>query len=232
MRFPEVPARLRRDLGADLKLIFCLRDPVKRAFSQYHLRCRLLEENKSFAEAISLEKQRIAENTYLGRRQSYIGGSLYAEQIERFLEHFPKRNLRFVILETDFKQNRAATVEGLFEFLGVGPDPAVRLDVVDSSNVAPRIEFQYAAGVEPRPDAGAAEQSRPSRIRFDTGKAWADSVVVRPSDSAVTFFRDLADNLTETLSDDVAAELYREHFAAEIDRLETLIDRNLSGWRR
>lgn len=79
---------------------------------------------------------------------------------------------------------------------------------------------------------GAAEQSRPLGIRFDTGKAWADSVVVRPSDSAVAFFRDLADNLTATLSTELTAELYRVHFADEISRLEDLIGRDLSEWRR
>jgi hypothetical protein len=145
MRFPEVPARLSETLGRDLKLIFCLRDPVKRAFSQYHLRCRLMEETESFEAAIALEAERAAANPYLGRRQAYLGGSRYLEQIERFLPHFPRENMFFVILEEDLKKNRAATVSRIFDFLEVGPDPKVRLDLIDSGDTAPRIRFSSEA---------------------------------------------------------------------------------------
>ncbi len=78
MRHKEVPQRLRQHLSPDLKLIFCLRDPVKRAFSHYRQSVRILEENESFHSAIALEQERLEKNYYCGLRRAYIGGSQYA----------------------------------------------------------------------------------------------------------------------------------------------------------
>ncbi|MFZ5790657.1 MAG: sulfotransferase domain-containing protein [Pseudomonadota bacterium] len=232
MRFPEVPARLSEALGRDLKLIFCLRDPVKRAFSQYHLRCRLMEETESFEVAVALEAKRTAANPYLGRRQAYLGGSRYLEQIERFLPHFPRENMFFMILEEDLKENRAATVSRLLDFLDVGPDPKIRLDVIDSSNAAPRVRFSSEA----RPIHSRTKTGRhrlpPGTIAFETGNNWADSIVERPSSYALDHFRRLARNLTVELDEELARQLYRNEFKNEVDGLETFLGRDLSCWRR
>src|SRR5687767_4363268 len=109
MRHAELAGRLRRHLGPQLKLIFCLRDPLTRAFSHYLQCVRILEENDSFENAVALEAQRHVENPYYGLRRAYVGGSLYSAQIERFLEHFPRENMFFMLLEEDFQKNRAAT---------------------------------------------------------------------------------------------------------------------------
>jgi hypothetical protein len=232
MRFREVPGRLRECLGPDLRLIFCLRDPVARAFSHYLQCVRLLQENESFESAVALEPVRIADDYYAGMRRAYVGGSLYAAQIARFREHFPPENMFFMVLEEDFVGNRERTVARLFDFLGVGADPRVKLDVRNTGLAAPRVEFvtaeqriRYSAkGRSCRLPAGA--------ILFTTGNDGSDRVIARPSAAVAEFFRALEARMTRELPEEFAAALYRAHFKDEISRVENLIGRDLSVWRR
>src|SRR6185503_14631339 len=119
-------------------------DPLKRAFSHYLQCVRIFEESESFESAVALEEQRIAQDYVHGLRRAYVGGSLYSGQIRRFLEHFPRDNMFFMVLEEDFVKRRAHTMARLYDFLGVGPDPDVRLAVRDTSLGAPRIRFVQA----------------------------------------------------------------------------------------
>jgi len=231
MRFPEVPGRMLEALGPELKLIFCLREPVRRAFSQYHQRCRLLEETESFETAIALEEQRIAEDPYMGRRRSYIGGSRYAEQIDRFLAKFPRDNMFFVVMETDLVQNRALTLDRLFDFLEVSRGKPIDLDVPDSSVPAPRIVF----GAEKQLKLVTHKDNlilNPGDIFINTGNAGLNSLFLNASTNAVDYFNKLKSNLTTDLSEDLAERLYRTHFSEDVSRLEQLLDRDLSMWRR
>ena len=232
MRFPEVPARLREALGPDLKLIFCLREPLARAFSHYLQCVRIMEENESFENAVALEAQRLAQNRHLGMRRAYLGGSLYAAQIARFLEHFPRENMFFMVLEEDFGAGRARTMARLFDFLGVGPDPAIHLNVRDTSLPAPRIRI-VGEGDDihfktPKRDLALP----PGAILFMTGNKPGDRVIPRPSPATAEFFRTLKARMTRTLPEAFAEELYRRHFRDEIGRVEALIGRDLSVWRR
>lgn len=233
MRFPEVPGRLRDSLGPDLKLIFCLRDPVKRAFSQYHLHCRLLEEDQSFARAIDLEPERVKSGGYLGQRRAYLGGSRYLAQIKRFLPYFPRENMFFMLLEQDFVAARKKLTKSICDFLEIGVDPKVRLAVKDSSNVAPRVLIADEA----RPVFAEDRQGRRRKlpigtIAFRTGRAFSDSLLIAPSPAARTHFTKLKANLTAKLDPTLAAELFERHFRAERDALAEFLGRDLSSWGR
>jgi hypothetical protein len=233
MRFPEVPGLLRKALGPDLKLIFCLRDPIRRAFSQYHLRCRLLEENESFARALELEPQRIRANRYRGMRTAYVGGSLYARQIEYFLEVFPKESMFFMVLEEDLVKERARMVTRLCEFLDIRSDVPLDLDVRNTSNVAPRVVIvpqgeTRTVSVRNRSE-GITLQGE--AVLFATGNKATDRILYSPSARAVAFFRRFAANVTRELPEAVAAVLYRDVFREEIGRVETLLGRDLTCWR-
>lgn len=232
MRHKEVPARLRQHLSPDLKLIFCLRDPVKRALSHYHQSVRILEESESFPNAIALEQARLEKNYYCGLRRAYIGAGLYAAQIQRYLDLFPRENMFFIILEEDFQKNRAQTVSRLFDFLGVGDDPKVNLEVPVTSLVAPTIRFikkdEHLSYKSPRHTRLLA----PGAVIFNTGIKGSDRVTAYPSPQVARFFHDIAANLTRELSDEDAHQLYRRYFHDEIGLVETLLDRDLSVWRR
>jgi len=233
MRFPEVPGLLRKALGPDLKLIFCLRDPIRRAFSQYLLRCRLLEENESFARALALESRRIEANRYRGTRAAYVGGSLYARQIGHFLEVFPKENMFFMVLEEDFAEARAGTVARLCDFLGVRSDVPLNLEVRDTSNVAPRVVIVPRGETRtlPMKNRSAGITLHGEAVLFVTGNKATQRILYSPSAQALGFFRKVAANITRELPEGVAAILYRDFFREEIRRVETLLGRDLACWR-
>jgi Sulfotransferase domain len=228
MRAPKVPARLKRDLGPDIKLIFCLRDPVKRAHSHYLQCVRILEESESFPTALAEERKRLEANPYYGQRRAYLQGSLYSIHIRNYLKFFSREQMSFLLFEADLLDNRAAAIDRLFEFLEVGPDRKVKLDVADSSLKAPVISVVTEASAA----ANRRRRLPPGTIVFRTGNAGANRVVPNPSPQARAFFRKLARNMTRTLPPELEQTLYRDHFAAEIDALEELIGRDLSRWRR
>lgn len=127
---PRAPERLRKLLpGA--RLVVLLREPVERAFSHYHHMARLGLEDLGFAEAIAAEDDRLAgqleqmQNDPLSRvlpfrRHSYFARGLYADQLERWFEQFPRE--QFLILRSsDFFRDPRAVLEQILEFIGAEP---------------------------------------------------------------------------------------------------------------
>jgi hypothetical protein len=70
----------------------------------------------SFEEAINKENERIKENIFKG----YIKRSIYIEQVKRYLELFPKKNMHFILME-ELISNPKNTLEQLLLFLKVEP---------------------------------------------------------------------------------------------------------------
>jgi hypothetical protein len=116
-----IPRRIYEDLGPDTKLVFMLRDPVSRAYSQYMMNRQNFFETNTFEEALALETERIQEGEYAKRIYGYALRGLYAGQILNFLKYFPKEQMFFIIFETEFLENRAQTINALCQFLKVSP---------------------------------------------------------------------------------------------------------------
>ena len=108
MYYPDIPAKIYRD-NPQVKLVFILRNPVDRAYSEYWMVRLNSDEPLSFEEAI---KQPDRE---------YLSRGLYAEQIERFLEYFPKEKMFFLITE-EFANDPRQHLRNLLQFLDVDDD--------------------------------------------------------------------------------------------------------------
>jgi hypothetical protein len=127
---PLVPARVAGTLP-DVRLIALLREPVERAYSHYQLMRRGRRERLSFAEAIAAEDKRLAgeveqilaDPAYRSRKHrnfSYVTRGLYAEQLERWFEHFPRERL-LVLRAEDLLARPAETYAEVLAFLGLQP---------------------------------------------------------------------------------------------------------------
>jgi Sulfotransferase domain len=126
---PEVPARVASTLP-DVKLIALLRDPVERAYSHYQHRRRAGREKLSFEDALAAEERRIGgggkslpdEQRHRGHHfhRSYFARGLYADQLERWFEHFPREQILVVRAEDFFARPGDVYAEAL-EFLGLRP---------------------------------------------------------------------------------------------------------------
>jgi hypothetical protein len=89
-------------------------------------------EPLSFEAALDAEDSRLAEHTRTLSehpevripkeycRFSYVLRGLYAEQLERWLEHFPEERV-LVICSEDFFRNPAQVYSRLTSFLGISP---------------------------------------------------------------------------------------------------------------
>jgi hypothetical protein len=127
---PLAPERAAR-LTPGARLVALLRDPVERAWSHYQHECRRGRETLSFEDALAAEPERLAQEErhladdplYPGdllNNQSYAAKGRYAEQIERWLHHFPREQLLVLRTEDLFNAPQAAYSE-ILRFVGL-PD--------------------------------------------------------------------------------------------------------------
>jgi len=98
----------------DIKLVWLFRDPVKRAYSNYWHAVKRGEEPLSFEEAVGQEEERIQRNIFRG----YVRRSIYADQVERFLDLFAREQMFFITFETLVREPEQV-LSGLWRFLEV-----------------------------------------------------------------------------------------------------------------
>jgi len=111
----------------DVKLLVILRNPTDRTISQYYHWARIKRENRSLAEAINADLEKLskidditAEKKYWQQPGNYIGRGLYVEFLQKWMEVFPRE--QFLILKgEDLYEKPAATMKQVFDFLGL-PD--------------------------------------------------------------------------------------------------------------
>ena len=133
---PLVPERVAATIP-DVRLIAILRDPVERAYSHFQMMRRSSREDLSFEEALAAEPERLASEDeleagttrfrigtgerrkhYHHRHHSYFARGLYAEQLERWLAHFPREQLLVLTVE-DLSADGPETIRRVLDFLGV-----------------------------------------------------------------------------------------------------------------
>lgn len=130
-----------RDLLPNAKLIWILRNPVERAYSNYWYNVSQGHERLDFETTLKLEPERIQRDIFKG----YIKRGIYVEQVKRFLECFPLTQMHFMLFEKLASDPQCA-LKLCFDFLGVD------LPVRQMSPVVARItwtpqnrDLQYAA---------------------------------------------------------------------------------------
>lgn len=105
-----VPARARRVLGADVRLIYVVREPVSRAISHH---AHALTTGDTTERDI---------NKDVRAKGKYLDYSRYAMQAEAWLDVFGPERLMLVRFET-FVKDRKGTIEQISRFIGVPARP-------------------------------------------------------------------------------------------------------------
>ena len=127
---PLAPQRV-YSVVPDTKLIVLLREPGDRAYSQYQHEVALGRERLSFEEALAAEDERLrgeverlsADPRAFSREwwdHTYAARGLYAEQLERWLEFFPRDQV-FVHTTEEFGARPEETYASVLAFLGAPP---------------------------------------------------------------------------------------------------------------
>jgi len=113
------PSCLKYEYNQDIKLIFILRNPVDRAFSNWNMEYDRNNESKDFSYCIRNEEVRIKEALpFQHRIFSYINRGYYYEQIRRTKRYFNDEQLLFVKYE-QFVKHQEKIIYTIFDFLGV-----------------------------------------------------------------------------------------------------------------
>ncbi len=217
MSYEDVPARIHSVLGSDVRLIFTLREPVARAYSEYlhNLRRGYIEGN--FEDAVEWEFKAIGKTRWEMRKYSFISRGFYAQQIERFSRLFAFENMHFIVMEHDLARDAAATFDSLSRFLGVEP-------------------IEYAMGRR----SNARYQPRSMRVQHllfgdNSVRRLARKVVrsgiVRRRLRSKLMTLNTGSELPPELDVKLARSLQERYFLDEISGVEEILGRDLSAWR-
>jgi hypothetical protein len=184
------------------KIIFMLRSPVDRAYSQYGLHVRNEAVKEDFRK-------------YVASNENLIRRGLYSEQVSEYLKYFPQENIHVMIFEKVVKR-ATKKLAPLANFLGIDTDGFRCSEVPDKNpSYVPRF---------PRAKALASDIARYlRRYGYDSLVNWAKSVGV------LRLFgrKGSLDPMDERVRNQLSI-LYQE----EIDKLERLLGLDLEVWRR
>lgn len=125
MSTPEAPARIAKHLP-NARLLFILRNPIDRAYSQYHyyVYTGKVKASRSFHEVIQDKKSEF--------REDMIRRGMYVRQLKRFEEHFDRTQMK-IILHEELRDRTDRTVRDVCRFLDV--DPNFQLKTESKHNV-------------------------------------------------------------------------------------------------
>lgn len=129
--------RIARDLPK-VKLVFILREPADRAFSNYLWTRMNGLETESFETALRMEDERernLPERLKFARPYSYFSRGLYADLLQPYVERFPREQLLVLRFE-DIASRPEAVARQLHRYLGVEerPHDAAGLGVINASD--------------------------------------------------------------------------------------------------
>ena len=178
---PDGPDRVAGDLP-DVRLVVSLRDPVRRAYSQWSMNVRVGRESLSFLDALDAEPERLAAvdlsagvsgSAYL--EHGYAMRSNYADHLERWLARFDRSQV-FVYRSEDLyadpdpgpidcSTTSASTPRGWPE----RPSPTPTSIPASRSIRPPTTDWSSASPSPTRdwPSSSASPTTRPRRRSFD-----------------------------------------------------------------
>jgi hypothetical protein len=217
MFYDYAPQRMKNVLGEDIKLIFMLRDPVERAYSEYLFNVRRGYFDKSFEQVIEEEKN-FDPNKFENRFYIHIYRSLYAQHIKNVQRVFNNlQNTTYIIFEEDFLKNKQKTFSELYEFLEL-PYYESDLDQVFKPAYVPKYQFLQKMVYQPNALKRVVRNFLPSyKIRRKIKDQWLPKV-------------NKSDKKIEKISDELRKELIEKYFKDDIKKTEDLIKRDLSIW--
>lgn len=193
----------------DAKIVFILRRPDQKVFSQYvHLRGEGREE-LSFEKALEEEEKRQADgfsDMWLYRRSG-----LYSEAIDHFQQVLGKDRVK-VILYEDFLNDPNAVVADICHFVGVTESQSINTDVQSNASGLPK-SVLLAKLIGPNPVTNIARKLLPQKLgAFLRG-----------------MLRDINRGAKPVINPSTRDSL-RVFYETDISKLETLIGRS-TGWR-
>ncbi len=210
---PRAAQRIRSLIPA-ARMIAILRDPVERAWSSYLMYARDGYERRSFEQALADEEA--GRNRQLPSGQwRYIETGFYFRHLSRYLELFDRSQIAIYLFE-DLQADAPGLLRQIFGFLGVDESFVCDASIQRNRSGVPRNAILNWM-TRKRRWTTAVKNSLPGGLRRR-----ADRIV------AATERR----NLVRTALPEATRERLVQVYRADIERLEELLQRDLSLWKQ
>jgi hypothetical protein len=208
-----------RAFNPAMRIIAMIRDPVEAMHALHaQLVCNGLgdEDIADFAEAIAAEPerrsgQRIPPHTPLPEALFYHEVVRFGSQLERYLQAFPREQIHVVVFE-DLRSDPSGTYGRALRFLGVEPLGRLALPAANRSRTVRSEAVRRWIGRVPR--------------RWKQALPWSVRAGLRRAIRRVNLPERPRSGLDPAL-----ARRLRDACRPEVEKLERLLDRDLSAWR-
>lgn len=208
MHSPDTPDLLLRH-AAQVKVIFVLRDPVDRLYSQYWFERQKGASLPEFRELVQRDHPRF---------RRYVENSSYRKHLERFAEAFAQQQILYLLLD-DLKQSPYEVLCRTCAFLGIDP-PAEEYATTRRHNPTGMARFfLLQRGIR------LASRSRMKRLV----PQWAMSVLRGVKARLVR--ANTVDVRYPPMDADLRRELLRR-FASDIEYVEEVLGKDLAEWKK
>lgn len=220
---PYIAPRIKQ-VNPEAKLIVILRNPSERAYSHWWHFYSRGQEDLGFKEAIKDDLARIEQgkaiddeetiNAYCsnvngflnGIYRTYVDTGYYYEQIKRYLDLFPRKNMLILNFQ-DLKENEHEVISRLAEFIGLSPDKF-------PAQISNRNEKKVM-----NTDSSLRKFLRSIGISKLIPRSLKDAYVEKKSEDIRSGYYD-----QETI------KLLKQHYASHNDKLREIIDFDINSW--
>ncbi len=118
--YPDIHEKIYQHLG-NIKIVMILRNPIKRAFSQYWDNRRQLKEECNEEEII----EKYLEADYQPGRKGYFSRGVYYNDVKKYIDLFGRENVHIIIFEKLLKHQKDELLR-LYSFLGLDIDKGLQ----------------------------------------------------------------------------------------------------------
>ena len=129
--------------GKDLKLLFCIRNPVKAAYSLFRMQMRDGFRDRIFYYLQKYRKLTPEVFDEWIRRENEKDIFCYMNYIREYLNYYPKDQIKIVLFE-DMIKCPDIVMEEVQEYIGLGREQRIRYDVLPHVNEGERVPKNLA----------------------------------------------------------------------------------------
>ena len=209
--------RMVEDYGTQVKILVMLRNPARRAFSEYQHQLRssddrVLDFNEYFKAEGSITKSMPLYETIIDR-------GFYFQHLEKFINAYGSHQIKVCFFE-EFVKDPQAVINEIFDFLEVTLNTSVDVNIKSNPRFNPKSKIFHRMFYTNRgnPIKKALKLLVPSfRLREKIRK----------------YFRNIntRNDKSQTMNEDLYSYLMKRIYADDIANLEKYLGRTIECWR-
>lgn len=218
-------AREIAEYSPEARILIMLRNPVDMIYSNYYQMLYNGNEHvKPFSKALRLEEERkngnyIYPGTHFINSLFYLDTAAYYQQVKRYLETFSRSSVKIILFE-EFMGNTDAVFREVLDFVEVDSAISLELPVVNANKVVRNDTLNRSL----------RGKSYVGKWLKGLGKnSWANDKLKENVKSAISRINISTEKRPPLSAED--REYIYSYLKEDIDRLEDLIERDLSSWK-